>query len=122
MVSSKGYSVNKNLEGERLKMVLELLDHLTAVDNQVDFARRVGTLPTRNAAYSDTSVSGNAILLASLSQVEVGIRMPVVPEMRAVWDVMRPAVQSVWNGSLEPEEAARQMQEQAIQKIDEMKR
>jgi maltose-binding protein MalE len=122
MVSSKGYSVNRNLEGERLHQVLELLDRLTAVENQVDFARKVGTLPTRIAAYEDTSVSGNPILLASFSQVEVGIRMPVVPEMRAIWDVMRPAVQSVWNGSLEPEEAAKQMQEQAVQKIDEMKR
>lgn len=122
MVSSKGYSVNQRLSGERLAFVLEILEELTSVENQVDFAKKVGTLPSRIAAYDDPEVAANEILSASLEQVEVGRRMPVVPEMRAIWDVMRPAVQSVWNGSLEPEEAARQMQTEAIEKIAEMKR
>ena len=122
MVSSKGYSVNRRLSGERLEFVLEILEELTSVANQVDFARSVGTLPSRLAAYDDPDVGSNEILTASLRQVEVGRKMPVVPEMRAIWDVMRPAVQSVWNGSLEPEEAARQMQTEAVEKIAEMKR
>ena len=47
--------------------------------------------------------------------------MPVVPEMRVMWDVMRPGMQQVVSGSATPEEAAKRMQEQAIRKIEEMK-
>ena len=39
--------------------------------------------------------------------------MPIVPEMRAIWDAMRPFYQSVMNGELEPAEAAAAMQERA---------
>jgi maltose-binding protein MalE len=47
--------------------------------------------------------------------------MPVVPEMRALWDVMRPGMQRVVSGSASPDEAAREMQEDAVRKIEEMK-
>jgi maltose-binding protein MalE len=46
--------------------------------------------------------------------------MPVVPEMRAIWDAMRPSFQNVLNGDLTPEEAARTMQQEAEKKIREM--
>jgi maltose-binding protein MalE len=48
--------------------------------------------------------------------------MPVVPEMRAIWDAMRPAYQNALNGEATPEEAARAMQQDAEQKIREMQR
>jgi maltose-binding protein MalE len=47
--------------------------------------------------------------------------MPSVPEMRAIWDVMRPFYQSVMGGKMDPAEAASGMQEQAVRKIAEMK-
>ena len=46
--------------------------------------------------------------------------MPVVPEMRAVWDAMRPHVQAVMAGSESPEVAAQKMQALAEKKIREM--
>ena len=52
----------------------------------------------------------------------LGRRMPIVPEMRAIWDVMRPALQNVMNGETTPAEAAQAMQEDAIRKIAEMQR
>ena len=48
--------------------------------------------------------------------------MPVVPEMRAVWDAVRPFYQSVLGGQMKADEAARAMQERAEKKIAEMKR
>ena len=44
-----------------------------------------------------------------------------IPEMRAIWDAMRPHLQNVMNGESSPEEAARAMQEEAVRKIAEMK-
>jgi maltose-binding protein MalE len=121
MVSSKGYSINKRVQGERLQLVLRILEALTRPEFQLDFSTRLGTLPTRKEAYESPRLRDDSVLQASLSQIQVGRRMPVVPEMRAIWDVMRPAVQSVWNGTMSPEEAARWMQEQAVRKIAEMK-
>ncbi|MFH1144324.1 MAG: extracellular solute-binding protein [Candidatus Eisenbacteria bacterium] len=121
MVSSKGYSVNRRVSGKHLGEVLAALRFLTSPASQVEFATRMGTLPTRKEAYADPRIAGDAVLSASLSQVEVGRRMPVIPEMRAIWDAMRPALQSVWNGNLAPAEAAAAMQRQAVTKIAEMK-
>ena len=48
--------------------------------------------------------------------------MPVVPEMRVIWDVMRPGLQQVMNGSKQPADASREMQAAAAQQIASMKR
>ena len=121
MISSKGYSVSAKCTGDRLEGVLEALRYLTQTEFQVEYATKIGTLPARTAAYELPEIHGNEMLLSSSEQVEVGKRMPVVPEMRAIWDAMRPSVQSVWNGAKEPRDAAREMQDLAVKKIREMK-
>lgn len=122
MISSKGYSVNKQLSGKRLEAVLSALRYLTQTEFQVQYATQVGTLPTRKQAYERPGVSANPTLNASSQQVEVGRRMPVVAEMRAIWDAMRPSVQNVWNGAEEPTVASQKMQALAVKTIQEMKR
>jgi arabinogalactan oligomer/maltooligosaccharide transport system substrate-binding protein/arabinogalactan oligomer/maltooligosaccharide transport system permease protein len=42
--------------------------------------------------------------------------------MRVIWDAIRPNLQAVMNGSKTPEGAAKDMQGEAIQKIQAMKR
>ena len=46
--------------------------------------------------------------------------MPVVPELRAIWDAMRPSYQAVLGGVKTPEQAAADMQALALRKIEEM--
>ena len=46
--------------------------------------------------------------------------MPVIPELRAIWDSMRPSYQAVLGGAKSPEQAAREMQDLAVRKIKEM--
>ncbi len=46
--------------------------------------------------------------------------MPVVPELRAIWDAMRPSYQAVLAGTKTPEQAARDMQNYALRRIKEM--
>jgi maltose-binding protein MalE len=41
--------------------------------------------------------------------------------MRVLWDVMRPGMQQVMNGSRTPEQAAKEMQAAALQQIAGMK-
>ncbi len=122
MIGSKGYSVNVNLPAAKEAVVKELLDHLTSADISSRYGVELGILPSIQAAYDRPEIRGNETLLASLEQWKVGRRMPVVPEMRVIWDAMRPNMQAVMNGSKTPEAAARDMQADAVEKIESMKR
>jgi len=46
--------------------------------------------------------------------------MPIVSELRAIWDGMRPNYQAVLNGDKTPRQAAKDMQSLSIKKISEM--
>lgn len=120
MAAAKGYSVNANVKVERMKAVIDLLGYLTSPVVTVDFADLL-ILPSRREALDSPRVTGNPLLVASRAQYDAGRRMPVVPEMRAIWDAWRPLQQSVLNGTLKPDAAAAQMQKDAVTKIASMK-
>jgi maltose-binding protein MalE len=65
-------------------------------------------------------VQNNEILKNSAVQIEHGRPMPVVPELRAIWDAMRPSYQAVLGGAMLPAQAAKAMQDLALRKIKEM--
>ncbi len=110
MVSPLGYSVNVNLKGEKLKITLELLTYLTSPEVELEFTRAMGTIPSRKEAFRDPEVTDNEIIRSSIYQMEVGTLMPVVTELRWIWDAMRPSYQSIFTGQVTPVEAAKAMQ------------
>jgi maltose-binding protein MalE len=120
MTSPKGYSVNINVQGKKLASVIELLKFLLSDECELETTKALDTAPTRKALYHNPFVMSNEILQNSLLQIAHGKAMPVVPEMRAVWDAMRPSYQAVMGGAITPEQAAKDMQEAAIRKIREM--
>jgi maltose-binding protein MalE len=77
-------------------------------------------MPTRKVLYNDPFITSNPIMMNSAIQIELGRPMPVVPELRAVWDAMRPSYQAVLGGAKTPEQAVKDMQALAEQKIREM--
>jgi maltose-binding protein MalE len=120
MVSTLGYSVNVNLRGPRLQLVLQLLQYLTSDDAQRAYARTMRTIPSRPAVLEDPVVAADALIGMSAAQAKVGRPMPVDPELRAVWDALRPNYQSVLNGTKSPAQAARDSQADALKAIAEM--
>lgn len=120
MTSPKGFSMNVNVSEARVPLVLDLLRFLLSEENQLETVRLLNTAPTRKALYIHPEVMSNEILKNSLLQIRRGRTMPAVPEMRAVWDAMRPGYQAVMGGALTPEAAARQMQALALRKIRDM--
>lgn len=122
MVSPRGYSINANLRGEKLEKTLTLLKFLLRIESQLKYTKYLGTIPSRTEAFNSPVVKQNEILKQSIYQLEVGKPMPVSPNMRAVWDAMRPSYQALLNGTKTPEEAAEQMQREALRKIREMMR
>jgi len=121
MISSRGYYLNVNLKGERRDRAIDVMKFLTSRETQVLFAERLWVIPSRTNAFEDPAVQKIERITASFRQYEKGKRMPVVPEMRAIWDAMRPAYQNVLNGEQSPEDAARAMQQDAERKIREMR-
>ncbi|MBU1423853.1 MAG: extracellular solute-binding protein [Bacteroidetes bacterium] len=120
MVSPKGFSINSNVKKEKLPEVVKLLKYLMEPENQLETAKLLNTMITRISLYDDPFIKNDEILVNSRLQIERGKPMPVVPELRAIWDAMRPSYQAVLGGAKTAEEAARDMQELAIRKIKEM--
>ncbi len=110
MVSPLGYSVNINLKDERLNIALALLKFLVSSPVELEFTRALGTIPSRVDAFQDKLVTNNEIIQSSIYQMEVGTMMPVVTELRWIWDAMRPGYQSIFTGQMTPVQAAREMQ------------
>jgi maltose-binding protein MalE len=121
MVSSKGYSINVNVKDEKLPIVKELVRYLTSMQVDREIMTDLLILPSVASLANDPALTTNEILRGSLEQARLGRPMPVVPEMRAIWDAIRPFYQSVLGGTMKPEEAAAKMQDQAIKKIAEMR-
>jgi len=121
MVAPKGYCLNAQVDARRRERVLHLLRFLTRPENELEFTRALSEIPSRLEARADSLFLHDPILKASQDQISVGRPMPINTEMRVIWDAMRPAYQSILNGQLTPEQAAKQMQEVAEQKIKEMR-
>ncbi len=120
MVSPKGFSINTNVPDAKLPKVLELLKFLNEPKRQLETAKALTTMPTRIELYEDPFIKNDEILINSKRQIEVGKPMPVVPELRAIWDAMRPSYQAVLGGVKTPQAAAKEMQAAALRKILEM--
>jgi len=119
MVSAKGYSLNANARGEKRELALELMDYLCGEQVQIEKSAAMGMIPSRKSAAAKAGEL-HPLVGPSRAQIEHGRAMPIIPEMRAIWDVMRPAFQEVMGDRLAPAEAAAQMQEKVIGKIEEM--
>jgi len=119
IVSPMGYSLNVNVKGAELQVVIELLHFLTAPEQELEFTRRLGTIPSRKEAWRDASIARNELIQSSIYQLKVGRPMPVATELRWIWDAMRPSYQAIFTGDISPEEAAQKMQADAEKLIKE---
>ncbi len=120
MVSPKGFSLNANVPAEKRPLVLSLVQFLMQPEVQLQTATALRTMPTRREAIQSSFVQTDDILVNSAKQIERGRTMPVVPELRAIWDAMRPGYQAVLGGARSPEQAAKEMQDLAVIRIREM--
>jgi arabinogalactan oligomer/maltooligosaccharide transport system permease protein len=120
MVATKGYYLNPYLKEDRLDEVVKLVKFLTGAKAQYEYATRLATIPTRLEVREHPDIANDPIIRMSIEQVQKGRAMPISPQMRAIWDAMRPAYQNVLGGSMTPEEGARYQQTLAEQKVAEL--
>lgn len=121
LVGTAGYSLNVNIQDpERLAATIKLLKYLTSQEVQRLFTERVGVLPSNLALREEPAVKNNPLLQVSSYIMEVGTPMPVVPEIRGVWDSLRVQYQKVLAGSLTPAQGAQDAQIMAESQIKDM--
>lgn len=117
MISAKGYSVNVNAGPEKLPVIRELIDYLTSAPVQEEMAAKLSTSPTDKSVLTSPVMQSNPALLASMQQIERSRPMPIIPQMRQIWEGMRGPYQLVMNGAITAQEAARLMQREAEKNI-----
>ncbi len=61
----------------------------------------------------------NELVRQSIYQLEVGKLLPMVTELRWIWDAMRPSYQGIFTGQVSPAQAAQAMQLTAEKLIKE---
>ncbi len=122
MTASKGFSINVNCPAAQMPTVVDFITFCTSPPAELLAADTLGTLPSNAEAWKAPKIQGDPILQSSQRGIQLGRRMPVVPEMRVIWDVMRPGMQAVMNGSKTPAAAAKDMQAAAEQQIAGMKK
>lgn len=120
MVSPKGFSLNSNTAPEKRPLVISLLKFLMQPEMQLQTARVLKTMPTRIEAVESEFVRNDDVMRNSALQIERGRAMPVIPELRAIWDAMRPGYQAVLGAAQSPEAASHDMQALALRKIKEL--
>ncbi len=122
MTASKGYSINTHVKASEMPAVIELIDYLTSPEAELRDAVALGTLPSHKDAWADPTIQGDPTLKASQEAYAFGRRMPVVPEMRVIWDTMRPEMQKAMSGGEDAATAAKTMQVEAARQIADMKK
>jgi arabinogalactan oligomer/maltooligosaccharide transport system permease protein len=120
MVATKGYSLNVNAQGAQADEAMALVRFLTSAPVQERFMTELKTLPSRRELLDHPLLASDPTLRASAIQMRNGHAMPVVAELRAVWDAMKPRYQALLGGSETPEQAARGMQADAETRIRTM--
>lgn len=120
LVSTKGYSLNENAKDSKRENAIRLLKFLLSAPVQEEFSKRISSYPSRFSVRESTTVKSNPLFRDNGVILSKGQPMPVVPEIRAVWDALRGPYQSVLAGTLAPKAAAEQAQAGAIRQIQDM--
>ncbi len=120
MVATKGYSLNVNVKPGVADDAMDFVKYMTSEPTQREFMSRIKTLPSRKSLLDDPLLTSDPTLVASAEQMKNGRTMPVVPELRAIWDSMRPHYQALLANNISAEDAAKQMQVDAVATIKRM--
>lgn len=108
--SGKYFMIPAGVEGDKLDVVLDFISFATNLENQLDMVEKLNRLPALLEALNDPSLEEDELLAASANQMEVGVGMPAVVEMRCNWDAMKPEMQAVLADTKAPGDAAEAMQ------------
>jgi arabinogalactan oligomer / maltooligosaccharide transport system substrate-binding protein len=121
MVSGRYLFLSNAMSPERKAAVKKFVQYLTSIPVQIEVATLMNRIPAVKAALDSPDVQALSDLKPIIDAAANGRAMPADEEMRAAWDSMRPALQKVMAGTLEPKDAARLMQQSALEQLASMR-
>ncbi len=121
LVGTTGYSLNSKIKSaQKLEASILLIKYLNSKMGQTRFTEKLLIYPSRLDIRKEKIITENIILKDAAEIMATGNPMPVVPEVRAVWDSLRSQYQSVLAGTTSPDEAATQAQLTSLKQISNM--
>ncbi|MCT4660446.1 MAG: maltose ABC transporter substrate-binding protein [Tissierellales bacterium] len=115
--STKGFVIPEYVKDEKAVALKEFMEYVMSAENNGKYALIASEAPAVMAARELDEVKNDELQKASIATIEYTTPMPTVPQMRAIWDAMRPELEAVINGLATPEEAAANMQKSAEEGI-----
>lgn len=121
MSAVKGYLISASVKDSAKKdAVKKFIEFMNTKDSQLAMVAAHSQLPTNLEALKDDKITKDALILGQKQQLDKSIPMPIVPQMRAIWDAMKPVQQEVLTGKTKPEDAAASMQQKAEKGIKDL--
>ncbi len=121
MLSGRYMFLLAGMPENKKQAVAKFVKFMTSERVQIEVGELMNRIPATTAALESEAIRSLADLQPVIAAAEHGRAMPAEAEMRAAWDAMRPALQKVMSGDLEPENAARLMQQSALEKLAALK-
>lgn len=115
--ASKGYSLSENTSDKKTEALNKFFNYIFSPEINAEISLNQSQAPGIEAARELPQVKNDKLMQDSIETIKYTVPMPVVPEMRAIWDAMRPNLEAVLNGKMTPEDAAQKMQKDAIDGI-----
>ncbi len=119
--AGKFFMISKDVDKAKLAVIVDFIKFATDKENQLAMFAQLKRLPALKAAAADKAVSGDPAMKDVADAMSVGVGMPSVLEMRAVWDAMKPEFIKVMANSETPKDAAAAMQAAAVAGIKALK-
>ena len=104
------FMLPKDLSGAKLEAVKGFVNFVTNEANELEMVKKLSRLPALKSVLGNELITKDSILAGSAEAMSYGTPMPVVLEMRAIWDGWKPEMLSVLGGKKSPEDAAKAAQ------------
>ncbi|MCY6484870.1 maltose ABC transporter substrate-binding protein [Clostridium aestuarii] len=113
----KGYTVSKEINDEKKEAVKKFIMFMNNKENQLVMVDGHKQLPTNLEAIKDPKITDDPMIAQQKPVLDKCIPMPIIPQMRAIWDAMKPAQQEILAGKIKPEDVPAKMQKKAEEGI-----
>jgi len=109
-----GYTVSEGVkDADKVAAVKAFLIFVNSKDAQLKMVDGHQQTPSNLEAMKDAKVTGNPLISGQKDQLAVATPMPIITQMRAIWDAIKPVQQDVLSGKTKPEAAGAIMQKKA---------
>jgi arabinogalactan oligomer/maltooligosaccharide transport system substrate-binding protein len=110
----KGYTVSAGVkDADKVDAVKKFLMFVNSKDAQLKMVDAHQQTPTNLDAMKDAKITGNPLIAGQKDQLAKATAMPIITQMRAIWDAIKPVQQDVLSGKTKPEDAGAAMQKKA---------